>query len=78
MLECGEVALDGAGVYDGVFSAPGAVAPWALGGVEPVRPPSGPLVEPVPVVAVVLVVVSVGVDVCVVVSGVEPVVSSVG
>jgi hypothetical protein len=27
VFECGEVALDGAGVYDGVFSAPGAVAP---------------------------------------------------
>jgi hypothetical protein len=46
VLESGEVALDGAGVYDGVFSAPGAVAPWALGDVEPVRPPSGPLVAP--------------------------------
>jgi hypothetical protein len=35
-----------AGVYDGVFSAPGAVAPCALGGLEPVGLPSGPLVAP--------------------------------
>jgi hypothetical protein len=46
VLECCEVALDGAGVYDGVFGAPGAVAPWALGGVAPVGPPSGPLAAP--------------------------------
>ena len=46
MLESGEVALDGAGVYDGVFEAPGLVAPWALGELEPVSCPSGPLVAP--------------------------------
>jgi hypothetical protein len=64
VLEDGEVALDGAGVYDGVFVAPGAVAPWALGGVAPVGPPSAPLCAPgVVVVALPVTVPVVGVPV---------------